>query len=309
MIIIEDILRSKIALKNPVLAVGVFDGVHVGHQHLIRKMLKKARALRGTGVVMTFYPHPAHVLQPQKILPLLTSLSHRLKLMKSLGVAVCVVVKFTKQFSRLTPQQFIDQYVMKKIHPLEIFVGEDFHFGRNRAGDLLLLKEVGRKKEFRLNIVSHLEHGSQIVSSSRLRKLIMSGYLRQASQLLGRPFSILGRVVKGEGRGKKLGYPTANINVHDGIMPPCGVYAVQVILRHRRFQGMANIGRRPSFANNNPVNCEVHVLDFRGNLYGQEIEAQFLKKLRDEQTFPSSQDLMRQLQKDEKRTRRFFSRR
>src|SRR3989338_126719 len=157
MIIIEDILRAKTSFKNPVLAVGVFDGVHLGHQHLMKKMLNKARALKGTSVVMTFYPHPAHVLQPQKTLPLLTSLPHRLKLIKSLGVAACVVVKFTKKFSRLTPQQFIDQYVRKRIRPVEIFVGEDFHFGRNRAGGLSLLRDTGRKKGFRLNIVSHLK--------------------------------------------------------------------------------------------------------------------------------------------------------
>jgi len=302
--VIYGIGKVKAAFKNAVLAIGVFDGLHVGHQKLIKAAVKKAKSLGGPAIVMTFSPHPVQVLHPNSCLPFVVSLPHRLKLIERLDVMTCVVVHFTKRFSKMTAQQFIKKYLVDHIRPKEIFVGNDFRFGENRSGTLEYFKEAGRKYGFKVNAVSPVKGGKKKVGSSRIRHLISDGKLRLAKRFLGRDVSIMGKVVKGDGRGKMLGFPTANIHPAGEVIPPVGVYAVRADVGNRKFSGMANVGRRPSFKKEKDnVNIEVHIFDFKKTLYGKEIVVEFIKRIRKEKTFVSEEKLIAQLKRDEIKSR------
>ena len=202
-------IRKK--LKNTFVAIGVFDGVHRGHQHVISQMVRRAKELGGKSVVITFFPHPVRVLHPEVKLPYLVSLQHRLQLIEKLGVQVCLVMHFTKKFSALSPETFVKKYLINQLGVKEVFVGDDFRFGQNRSGDLELFIDIAQRYNFYVNVVSELHQGRRAIHSRCLRELIVCGELAQAAELLGRRFSILGKVIKGDGRGKTLGYATANI--------------------------------------------------------------------------------------------------
>ena len=293
--------------KNPVIAIGVFDGLHLGHQLLIRKAVARAKALHGTAVVMTFDPHPVHVLRPENHLPLLVSLSYRLQLIAALGVDTAVVVRFTKTFSALAPEQFIKKYLLKPFFPQEVIVGDDFRFGQNRAGTISLFEEAGLKNNFRVLSVKTQKAGLKKFSSTAARDAIAVGDLKAASRILGRPVALLGKVVVGERRGRTLGFPTANIIPQGEILPPQGVYVVRIEHRGKTLEGMANIGVRPSFHKNERLNVEIHLFDFNKNIYGHDIVVKFLQKVRNELCFPSSQALVEQLRKDEVFSRKWLS--
>lgn len=298
--------RDKNAFKNVVLVIGIFDGIHRGHQALIKRALKRARAIGGRVFILTFFPHPVQVLHPKEHLPWIISLPFRLKLFEQLGVFGCLVIKFTKQFSHLSPEQFIQKYLVKVIRPKEIFVGEDFRFGQNRAGTIDYFKEAGKRYGFKVHAVhSVARQKSQKISSSTIRALVAEGKLRQASALLGRPVAIWGGVEEGDGRGKTLGFPTANIYPRGVVLPPLGVYAVRIVIGKQKFSGMANVGYCPSFKNKNQqLAVEVHIFDFHQNLYGQEIIVEFVYPIRPSQRFASKEALIEQLRKDEKRSRK-----
>jgi riboflavin kinase/FMN adenylyltransferase len=293
--------RGKKNFKNAVLAIGVFDGVHLGHQALIKAAIRRARIIHGDPVVMTFMPHPVSVLRPEIRLAYINSLPYRIRLIQELG-AGCIVVPFTKQFSRLTPQKFIERCLVKYVQPKEIFVGDDFRFGRNRGGTLNGFQAAGQNHGFKVNVVSVVKGGRKKIGSSAIRRLIIQGKLRAASKLLGRNFAIMGRVVKGDGRGKRLGFPTANIHIGRELVPPLGVYAVKVRVGARIFHGMANVGRRPSFCGPyGDVNVEAHLFGFKGTLYRKEIIVEFIKKIRNEKTFASPDQLTARLQNDKRK--------
>ena len=257
-------------------------------------------------MVLTFYPHPVHVLNPEKENPLIVSLPYRLKLIEQLNIDVCLVIHFTKHFSRLSPEKFIQRYLIEKLHPKEIAVGDDFRFGQNRAGDLEYFEKAGRQYDFTVSTVPTTQSGKRKIGSSRIRQLILEGKLKAAAKLLNRPVSILGRVIRGDGRGKKLGYPTVNIHPGEIILPPLGVYIVRVCLADKLHCGIANIGRRPSFKRAGKVNVEVHIFDFNLNVYDKEITVEFLKKIRDERHFRSPEELIRQIRRDERSARWYF---
>ena len=306
--VIFGIGKVRKRLKNTVLAIGVFDGVHRGHQALIQGAVERARALGGEAMVMTFRPHPVHVVHPEIDLPYIVSLPHRLKLIEDLGVDTCIIVHFTKRFSQLSPQKFIQRYLAAHIKPKEIFVGDDFRFGQNRSGTIDYFREAGRRWGFIVNIVSAVKGGEDKIGSSIIRRLISEGKLEQAHRLLGRRVSVMGRVVQGCGRGRRLGFPTANIHVGEAILPPLGAYAVEVRIGEKIFNGMANVGCRPSFQKGRPVNIETHLFDFSGSFYQKEIVIRFIKKIRDEKIFPSKEIFIKQLTKDKRRAQAVLSR-
>lgn len=292
---------------NPVVAIGVFDGLHLGHQLLIRKAVEQAKTLRGTSIVMTFDPHPVHVLRPENHLPLLVSLPYRLQLIESFGVDVIVVVRFTKAFSRLAPEQFIKQYLLKTFSPREVIVGDDFRFGQGRTGTIEVFEDAGKKNDFKVLSVKTQKSGLKKFSSTSARDAIAIGDLKKASRIFGRPVSLLGKVIVGKKRGRTLGFPTANIIPQGEILPPQGVYVVRIRHQGRALKGMANIGVRPSFSKGERLNVEVHLFDFNKNIYGHEIVIEFLHKVRNELYFPSSDALIAQLKKDELFSRKWFS--
>jgi riboflavin kinase / FMN adenylyltransferase len=291
---------------RPVIAVGVFDGLHRGHVKLIHAAVRRARQIKGTAVVITFHPHPVHVLRPKIYLPLIICLSYRLSLLESFGVQACVILEFNKKFSRLSPEKFIQNYLLKRIKPAEVFIGNDFRFGQDRKGTGRSFRESGRRNGFTVKIIPVTHGGQKDISSTRIRKFIAEGKIKKAAHLLGRPVSLLGRVKHGDTRGQKLGYRTANLYPSPLVILPHGVFVVQVRWRNKVLRGMANVGYRPSFKRTGEVNVEVHLFDFKMNLYGENILVEFLKKIREEKQFWSQEELISQLRHDEQVARQYF---
>lgn len=277
--------------RNAAVALGVFDGVHRAHRQILSACARKARAINGTSVVVTFWPHP------QKK-PTLYSLEHRLKLIAQLGIDVCVVVRFNKSFAALTAVDFIHKVLIEKINARYIFVGRNFRFGKFAAGNCKTLKIYAQQCNYRLKVFDVIRSWGKAVSSTSIRKLITCGKLHLAQALLSRPVNILGTVIKGTSLATKLGFPTANINPHHEVLPPHGIYAVKVILGNKKYNGACYIGHKPTFVQQREKNIEVHIFDFRGDIYGKELEVQFMQKIRNEKSFKSIASLAVQIQKD-----------
>ncbi len=300
--------RSKLHLKKTCVAIGIFDGMHCGHRYLIQQMLSTAQRLSAQPIVMTFFPHPVHVLRPDVKLAYLSSLRDRLSVLDDWGVKVCLVVRFNLRFAHIDPQKFIKNILVEKLGVKAVFVGEDFHFGKDRRGDIALFQKLSALYGYEMHAVPQLKQGRMIISSTRIRQLVREGQLNQAARLLGRGVSVSGTVVKGSQRGKSLGYPTANIAYEADILPPQGVYIVRALLGKKSYPAIADIGTRPSFEKqNSQLYLEVYILDFSRDIYGQHMQVEFLKKIRNEKTFASPQNLIRQIQKDESLSRRYFA--
>lgn len=318
---------------RPIVALGVFDGLHRGHQVILQSAVNQAKSVKGTSLVVTFWPHPQHE-------EILYSLEHRLWLINNIGIDVCVVISFTDAFARVSAYDFIKNVLVKKLAVRCIYVGDNFRFGKNAEGDLRILQKAGQKYNFHVKGVGIIKVNGQPISSSRIRRLIKEGKFIKAQALLGRPVSIFGTIVKGISLSAKLGYPTANINVHHEVIPPQGVYAVRVFLedklyirghktalsrvlmkdgrlvfrsmkpwalaRGASFNGACYIGPPPKFSTPNSQlptpkynsRVEVHIFNFYRNIYGQQIEVQFIRKIRDRKKFTSPEDLIAQIKKD-----------
>ena len=299
-------------LKKTCAAIGIFDGVHRGHQYLIKEMLKAARRLKAQPIIITFFPHPAHVLRPDLKLGYLTSLSDRFRLLKDLGVSTCVVVRFESSFAQIHPEKFIKDILVKKLGVKAIFVGENFRFGKDRCGNVALFQKLASPCGYEMHAVPALKEGGAVISSTRVRELVGEGKLNQAARLLGRPVCMGGLVIKGAQRGKTLGFPTANVDFNSSEVPfvllAQGVYAVRALLGTKSYPAIANLGTRPSFDKQlSKLYLEVHIFDFSKNIYGKRLEIEFLKKIRNEKKFNSPQDLIHQIQKDVALARKYFA--
>lgn len=289
-----------------VAALGVFDGVHRGHQQILRTAVRRARAIRGTAVAVTFHPHPQAILHPAQSPPSLMSLAHRLMLMERLGIRWVLVIPFTKQFARLKPAAFCARILGHELQAREVVVGHNFAFGRDRSGTTALLRRWGAAQGVRVHIVPPVVVRRHRVSSSRIRRAIERGHLARAALLLGRPVSLRGRVVHGASRGAALGFPTANLALDHEAMPPCGVYAVTVRCLGRRWGGVLNLGLRPTFERRTTPLAEVHIFRFHRSIYDDWVDVQFLAKLRPERAFPSREALARQIRRDVARARQLL---
>jgi riboflavin kinase/FMN adenylyltransferase len=283
---------------RPVVTLGVFDGLHRGHLKIISHAVRTARRIKGKSVVVTFYPHP----QSQKSL---YSLKHRIRLLSEQGVDVCVIIKFTRAFSRIPAAEFVKNILVEKIKPSYIFVGENFTFGRGALGSAELLKKYSRIYGFKLKVFSSARSGSAAISSTKIRGLIGRGKLAPASRLLGRRVSVFGRVISGSGIGKSLGFPTANIAPHHEVLPPPGIYAVRVNLNNSVLGGACYIGSKPTFKKraartiyHDELHIEVYIFDFHRNIYGKELEVEFIKKIREDKKFSSRESLVSRIRKD-----------
>lgn len=291
-------------LKNPVVAIGIFDGIHRGHKKLLRRVIEAARLIKGTSVVVTFDPHPSNILDMIGAAPLLVSLKHRLHLIAAEGIDAAYVLNFNKTLARYTAPEFVKKILVKKIGARAVIIGSDFRFGKDKKGDIGLLESMGKKFGFSVEEVPLFGVGPKPVSSTRIRGLISSGRLKEASRLLGRPVSVLGTVIRGSKRGRILGYPTANINPHHETIPPSGVYAVYAMFNKKRYKGILNIGFRPTFNKDHrppqkePV-IEVHLFGFDKGIYGKDIEVIFTRKLREEKRFSGREALVKQIRIDE----------
>lgn len=295
---IKDNIRGSIA------TIGVFDGVHIGHGRIIKEAVRRSKALGLESVVVTFDPHPAKVLNPKAKVPSLASLDHRRTLIEELGIDYLVILKFTRALSRLSPERFIKNILIDKLSSKEIYVGENFYFGKGGKAGIVTLKKLGVKFGFKVRIFRPIRTHGRIISSTLIRQLVVNGDIRKASRFLGRPVSVLGTVVRGSSRARSMGYPTANVDPHHEAIPPSGVYAVRVKYENKFLKGILNIGVRPTFSRakgleDREPTIEVHIFDFDKLIYGEDIEVIFIKKLRDEKRFKDRQALIRQIKRDE----------
>ncbi|GIV59120.1 bifunctional riboflavin kinase/FAD synthetase [Rhodocaloribacter litoris] len=284
--------------------VGTFDGVHLGHQAILRYLLRRAAENGGRSVVVSFDPHPREVVRNEPV-PLLTTIDERADLFERLGVDRFIVIPFTKDFARLSAEDFVEQVLVARIGLKEIVIGYDHGFGRGRGGDAALLERLGRQHGFTVDVIPPQVVAEHVVSSTEIRQLLVeAGDVREAARLLGRPYALSGTVVEGAGRGRTIGFPTANLAVSHPrkVIPRPGVYAVSVAPGEAAhvYGGMMNIGRRPTFENEG-LHLEVHLLDFRGDLYGRSLRIEFVERLRDERKFASVEALVEQLYEDRKR--------
>ena len=299
-----------------VATIGVFDGVHLAHRRLIRSTIRTARRLKGTSVAITFDPDPQAVLDPAHAQPVLMPIRDRLMCLRQLGVERVWIIPFTRRFARMTAEQFIRQVLIDRLHAVALIVGEAFAFGKDRRGGMEVLQALGPPHGLRVVPVRQMTYGGEPISSSRIRRLISQGGLGLAKRLLGRPPSLYGMVVPGAGRGRRLGFPTANVRLTSEVLPPQGVYAV--IVREaahpsardperRAWRGVMNLGVRPTFGPG-PLVCEVHLLGFSGSLLRRAVSISLLARLRGERCFPSVQALRRQIHHDLARARQVFAR-
>jgi riboflavin kinase/FMN adenylyltransferase len=292
-------------LRGPhFLAIGVFDGVHLGHQAVISTSARHAHSADGTPVVVTFDPHPAKVLRPDEAPHLLTATKHKIALIRALGVAHLLVIEFNRQFSATPPEEFISQLVAHSQCLAEICVGHEWSFGKNRAGNLDLLKTFGGRFNFRVVGIPPVMIDGEVVSSTAIRRAVEAGDLEKAAKMLGREYTILGTVVHGQAVGNKIGYPTANLSAHSEQFPPNGVYFAEGWIRGVQHHGVVNVGFRPTVSRGEPQRTvEIHLLDFHQNIYGEDVEVRFLQYLRPEQKFESVDALARQIDADVKQAR------
>ncbi len=290
-------------LTWPVVTLGVFDGVHSGHQKIIQKTINLADKKDGEAIILTFDRHPKSVLlQTQQ--SCITSLEHRLVLFEQLGVDISVVLEFDKKIAEISAEDFITKVLYEWLGAKVVVLGFNCSFGRDRRGNASMLRDYAEKYKFEVVTCGPLEFEGEITSSTTIRKHIIQGNLQKARGMLGRRVSVFGTVIKGSGRGKGLGFPTANLNLHHEIKPPSGVYATKVFLAGREYNAITNIGTCPTFGestySDGPV-VEAHIIDFDSPIYGKELEVQFLYKLRDEIRFENADKLKSQLERDKMR--------
>jgi riboflavin kinase / FMN adenylyltransferase len=292
-------------IPYPVMAIGNFDGVHVGHQTLFRKAAELALAREGTSIAFTFEPHPLKIIAPEKVPPLLTHFHKKMELIESCGINLVICADFTRQFADQQPRDFSKNILFEKIGVKEVVVGFDYAFGRGREGTIPYLKKMGEEFGFQVHVVEPFKLNGHTVSSSHVRELIESGQVEMASQFLGRDYSITGPVISGYKTGQAIGFPTANIDTSKVQIPGTGVYAVRVVYENKSYDAVANIGFNPTF-HRDRLSVEVHIFDFNQIIYRKEIEVQFVARIRSEIEFKSADDLVVQISQDIENTKKIL---
>ena len=290
------------AYPKPVLALGNFDGVHLGHQAIFQHVVTRAREVDGTSMVFTFEPHPLQVLAPEKAPPLLTTYAQKIRLIAALGIAVGLRVPFTEQFARQEPIEFVREVLWRHLGIHEVVVGHDFRFGHRRAGTVDFLQAQAAPFGYRVTVIPAIMQEDTVVSSSNIRRLLLQGQVEQAARLLGRHYAIEGPVVEGFRRGRHLGFPTANVRPMNAIVPHKGVYTVRVEWENRLYPGVANVGYNPTFGNQ-ALSVEAHLFDVDADLYGATVRVEFLHRIRDERKFASVEELAAQIASDAQEAR------
>lgn len=298
---LEDIAKVQPVLPEIGLTIGNFDGVHLGHQKLLNKIKAECLQKKIAFVVVTFVPHPQKILQPDKERFLINTYEQRRKFLSQMGVDYLIELKFDRDFSTMGPEDFLKKYLFTYPKLKNIYLGYDFAFGANKQGGFDLVSEICKSRGMNVEIQPKFEVNSQVVSSSFVRQLIVQGNLTEADALLGRPFELEGVVVKGEGRGKKIGFPTANIQVSsDIIVPQRGVYVTKTLYKGMVYKSVTNIGYNPTFKDTLHTHIETNIFDFDNDIYGENLEIQFLQKIREEKKFATVNDLIEQIKADVK---------
>lgn len=289
-------------VPNAIVTIGTFDGVHLGHQAILKDMVRTAKEIGGETVVITFYPHPRQVLNiDSSNLRFINTQEEKLKHLEELGIDNVIVVNFTKEFSTISSESFISDYIVKHIAPIKLVIGYDHHFGKNRMGDFNLLHDMKNKYGFELQRIDAQDVENIAVSSTKIRHSLNQGDVVRANALLGYQFAYIGKVVEGNRIGREIGYRTANLSINKEyrLIETPGVYATYVDYDNKVYKSMTYIGRKPTVNNEDTENIEVHIFDFNQDIYDKDIKVRFVSKIRDEHKFESLDDLKKQIEKDE----------
>ncbi|HEA47072.1 MAG TPA: bifunctional riboflavin kinase/FAD synthetase [bacterium] len=307
--------------RGGILALGTFDGVHLGHQKVIKSLKRRAKRLKKKSIVLTFDIHPLKTVDPAKCPPLLTPKEEKINLIQDLGIDLLILANFNKRFSSFSPEKFVKDILVDRLGIEEVFVGKDFIFGKGGTGNITFLKNKSREYGFGVKIIPPEKAGKITISSTKIRELIKEGKVKKAALLLGRPYTLYGRVVHGESRGRELGYPTANIRPHYEVIPSDGVYLGKIRAQGKDWDGLLNIGAQPTFhkglarvrkgeqgsGGEQKRVIEAYIFDFNGKIYGREIKVSFLKKIRNEIAFKNPESLKAQIKKDIVKARKILS--
>jgi riboflavin kinase/FMN adenylyltransferase len=299
--IFED-LSEVTKSKNTVLTLGTFDGIHLGHKKLFIELNKKRAFYNGRSFVVTFHPHPRNILSENQNLKILTTPDEKAALLNSMGIQNLLIINFTKEFSRLSPEDFFRKYIIESIGICEIIIGSDHHFGKGRGGNVETLMKLGAEHNFKVTEISEFLLDNEKVSSSKIREALNNGLITKANKFLGRYYSFSGFVVEGDKRGRTLGFPTANIRLdyEEKLLPALGIYLVEFVIKEKYFFGLLSIGKRPTFYNEGSIVPEVYIYDFDENIYGETVTVNLIKRLRGEERFNSAEELIMQMNKDKK---------
>jgi riboflavin kinase/FMN adenylyltransferase len=304
-------LTEKMPIKNAVITIGTFDGVHIGHQEILKTLIAEAEKCEGESVLLTFYPHPRMVLFPEQTdLQLLQTQTEKLEKLASIGLQNVVIYPFSKEFADLSAERFVEEILIKGLQAKMVIIGYDHQFGHNREGNLAFLKQYAEKGFFELMEIPAEQIDEANISSSKIRKAILGGEISTANAFLGSPFELSGTIVKGLQNGRKIGFPTANIRIDDQqkIIPATGVYAVEMDVAGTTCRGMMNIGWRPTIEEEKlERKIEVHLFDFQKEIYDEACQIRVLQFVRAEHKFPNLEALKVQIQRDEETVRAYFS--
>jgi riboflavin kinase / FMN adenylyltransferase len=294
---------KSLGLKNPVITIGNFDGVHLGHQKILKRTIQRARALDGVSVVYTFNPHPLKVVRPEAEPQSITTFEEKVRLIDAIGIDCLVCENFTRQFAEQPPEEFIKNIIVDRIHPREIIIGHDYAFGKNRKGSIELLQKMGEIFHFKVQVIDNITIKNIPVRSTTVRRLITLGKVSLADKLLGRPYSLSGKVVHGKQR--RIGFPTANLSPGKNLIPKNGVYAIRTQTPYGVFNGIVNVGYNPTF-DNDRLTIEAHLFNFNETLYGRDITVYFIKRVRGEKKFGDVPSLVKQIERDIALTKRIL---
>jgi len=288
-------------VPNAVVTIGTFDGVHRGHQEILRNMVNRAKEIGGESVVVTFYPHPRQVLSHDSGIRFISTQEEKIAHLEALGIDNLIIIKFTKEFAAIPSEDFIKDYLVKNIQPAVLIIGYDHHFGKGRTGDFGMLYELGSQYHFKVEKIQEQDVDNVAVSSTKIRHFLENGDIKHANMLLGYEYSYIGKVVHGQQVGHKMGYPTANIEVAEEfqLIEKQGVYATFAEIGGRSYPAMTYIGKRPTMEDNRPQSIETHIISFDGTLYDKEIKIRFVDFVRDDKKFDNFEALKRQIGIDE----------
>ncbi len=300
--------NARIA-RPTVLTLGVFDGLHLGHQLVMRTITERARATGAVPTVITFDPHPRAVLHPESAPPLLQTFDQKIEALGMLGIEQTIVIPFTREFAEICAEDFLRDIVRDRLQAKEVYLGRGFAFGHNREGNIELLRRVSAELGFRAEEVPEVQLRGGRISSSRIRQLLSEGRVNLARRMLGRPYGVEGRVVRGDERGRQLGFPTANLRAHNRVIPRNGVYVTATLIEGAWRKSVTNIGTRPTFGLDAEPSVETYVINWEGDLYGDVVRVRFLHRLRDERKFNSIDELKRRIDTDITRATSYFEKR
>jgi len=296
-------------IENAVVTTGTFDGVHIGHQTILNRLIEISQKINGENVLLTFYPHPRMVLQADTDLKLINTIGEKTELLEQVGIDHLIIQPFTKEFSRITSLEFVRDILVNQIGTTKLVIGYDHHFGRNREGSFEHLKEYGPLYGFEVEEIPAQDIDNTNISSTKIRKAITDGHISTANEYLGYQFSLKGKVVEGKKIGRELGYPTANIKIENQykLIPANGIYAIEVIWKGENYQGMLNIGTRPTIENSDgSLTIEANIFNFNHTIYNDDLKINFVKRIRDEKKFNSREELIAEIKKDKSKVEAIF---